>query len=284
MEQLFGIPTMQLMWVLLAVFGVGLVLIGASALRNRVSFRMAARNLPRRRAQTALVVLGLMLATMLFSASFTTGDTLTNSLRLQSLESLGQVDVQVQAEGQDSSEGQPFGESTAERARYFDADVATQVREKLSGSDRVAGVAPLATETVPVTARGTDLSEPTVSVLGIEEDSMQGFDRLTVASGKTLSVGDLGRDEVYLSTDAAKGLDVGEGDVVEATLAPEPEPSSGRLPGPNAGADAAALAAAEEAAALAEPKPSELTVAGVYERGANPSASASMVMHLERLQ
>ena len=284
MEQLFGIPTMQLMWVLLAVFGVGLVLIGASALRNRVSFRMAARNLPRRRAQTALVVLGLMLATMLFSASFTTGDTLTNSLRLQSLESLGQVDVQVQAEGQDSSEGQPFGEATAERARYFDADVATQVREKLSGSDRVAGVAPLATETLPVTARGTNLSEPTVSVLGIEEDSMRGFDRLTAASGKTLSVGDLGRDEVYLSADAAKGLDVGEGDVVEATLAPEPEPNAGGLPGPNAGANAAALAAAEEAAALAEPKPSELTVAGVYERGANPSASASMVMPLGRLQ
>ena len=129
MEQLFGIPTMQLMWVLLAVFGVGLVLIGASALRNRVSFRMAARNLPRRRAQTALVVLGLMLATMLFSASFTTGDTLTNSLRLQSLENLGQVDVQVQAKGQDSSEGQPFDETTAERARYFAAGVAAQVRE-----------------------------------------------------------------------------------------------------------------------------------------------------------
>ena len=284
MEQLFGIPTMQLMWVLLAVFGVGLLLIGASALRNRVSFRMAARNLPRRRAQTALVVLGLMLATMLFSASFTTGDTLTNSLRLQSLENLGQVDVQVQAEGQDSSEGQPFGETTAERARYFDADVAAQAREELSRSDRVAGVAPLATETVPVTAKGTDLSEPTVSVLGIEEGSMRGFDRLTTASGEALGVGDLGRNEVYLSAEAAKGLDVREGDVVKATLAPEPEvkPNAGGTPVPNA--DAAALAAAEEAAALAAPKPSELTVAGVYEAGANPSASASMVMPLGRLQ
>jgi len=140
MESLFGVPTMQLMWALLAVFGAGLILITASALRNRVSFRMAARNLPRRRAQTALVVLGLMLATMLFSASFTTGDTLTNSLRLQSLENLGQVDVQVRAEGQSSSGGEPFGETTAERARYFDEGIATQVREKLSGSDRVAGV------------------------------------------------------------------------------------------------------------------------------------------------
>jgi len=196
MEKLFGVPALQLMWVLLAVFGVGVVLISASALRNRVSFRMAARNLPRRRAQTALVVLGLMLATMLFSASFTTGDTLTNSLRIQSLENLGQVDVQVRAEGQNSTGGQPFGETTAERSRYFDEGIATEVREELSGSDRVAGVAPLATETVPVTAKGTDLSEPSVSVLGIDEGSMRHFDRPTTASGRTLSAGDLEEDEV----------------------------------------------------------------------------------------
>src|SRR5215213_2347269 len=98
-EELFGVPTQQLVWILLAVFGAAAMILGLSALRNRVSFRMAARNLPRRRTQTILVVLGLMLATMLFSASFTTGDTLTNSLRLQSLENLGQVDVQVQADG-----------------------------------------------------------------------------------------------------------------------------------------------------------------------------------------
>ena len=284
MEKLFGVPALQLMWVLLAVFGVGVVLISASALRNRVSFRMAARNLPRRRAQTALVVLGLMLATMLFSASFTTGDTLTNSLRIQSLENLGQVDVQVRAEGQNSSSGQPFGEATTERARYFDEGVTSEVRDKLSGSDRVAGVAPLATETVPVTAKGTDLSEPSVSVLGIDENSMQGFDRPTTASGKTLSVGDLKENEVYLSADAAEGLDVGEGDVVRATLAPEPkvDPSAARNLGANA--NAAALAGAAEEAAPVAPEPSELTVAGVYERGANPSESSSMVMPLGRLQ
>src|SRR4028119_844227 len=99
MEELFGVPTDRLMWTLLAVFSVGLVLLTLSALRNRVSFRMAARNIPRRRAQTALVVLGLMLATMLFSASFTTGDTLTNPLRLPSLEHLGQAALTPLAQG-----------------------------------------------------------------------------------------------------------------------------------------------------------------------------------------
>src|SRR5918998_6871219 len=209
MEKLFGVPALQLMWVLLAVFGVGVVLISASALRNRVSFRMAARNLPRRRAQTALVVLGLMLATMLFSASFTTGDTLTNSLRLQSLENLGQVDVQVQADGAGASGQQEFGESTSERAGYFDAKVADKVRDRLSGENHVSGVAPAAIETVPVTARGSDLSEPSTDVLGLDQEQMEGFDALTASSGKTLDPSDLGKDEIYLSADAAEGLDVG---------------------------------------------------------------------------
>lgn len=280
MEELFGVPTTRLMWVLLAVFGAGAILLTTSALRNRVSFRLAARNLPRRRAQTALVVLGLMLATMLFSASFTTGDTLTNSLRIQSLENLGQVDVEVLAEGQDSQNGQPFAEANAERARYFDEEVAVEARDRLSEKDRVAGVAPLATETVPVTARGTDLSEPSVDVLGIDGDSMRAFDKPTTASGRTLSVDDLGEDEVYLSADAARGLDVDEGDTVRATLAPEP--------GTNADvAVEAALngASVDEAAAITAPEPTDFTVAGIYERGANPtSTSSSMVMPLERLQ
>ena len=240
MEELFGVPTQQLMWILLAVCGAGALILGLSALRNRVSFRMAARNLPRRRTQTILVVLGLMLATMLFSASFTTGDTLTNSLRVQALENLGQVDVQVQAEGSGASGQQQFGPTSSERAGYFDAKVAGDVRDRLSDEDRVAGVAPAAIETVPVTAKGSDLSEPSTDVLGVDESSMNGFDRLTTASGKTLKPSDLGKDEVYLSADAAQGLAVGEGDEIEATFARKPEATAAPNAPPNAAARALA--------------------------------------------
>jgi putative ABC transport system permease protein len=272
-EELFGVPAQQLMWILLAVFGAGALILGLAALRNRVSFRMAARNLPRRRTQTILVVLGLMLATMLFSASFTTGDTLTNSLRVQSLENLGQVDVQVQADGSGASGQQQFGDTSSERASYFDAEVAGEVRERLSDENHVSGVAPAAIETVPVTARGSDLSEPSTDVLGVDESSMKGFDRLTTSSGKKLDPTDLGKNEIYLSADAAKGLDVGEGDVIEATFAQR----SGATAAPNA-------PPAAVPGALPVPRPSELTVAGVYESGANPASSTSMVMPLQRLQ
>ena len=273
MEELFGVPTQQLLWILLAVFGAAALILGLSALRNRVSFRMAARNLPRRRTQTILVVLGLMLATMLFSASFTTGDTLTNSLRLQSLENLGQVDVQVQADGAGASGQQEFGDTSSERAGYFEAKVADEVRDRLSDENHVSGVAPTAIETVPVTARGSDLSEPSTDVLGLDQEQMEGFDTLTTSSGKKLDPADLGKDEIYLSADAAEGLDVGNGDAIEATFAKEPGTTAAPNVPPAAGPGAVPV-----------PQPSELTVAGVYESGANPASSTSMVMPLQRLQ
>ena len=273
MEELFGVPTQQLVWILLVVFGAAALILGLSALRNRVSFRMAARNLPRRRTQTILVVFGLMLATMLFSASFTTGDTLTNSLRVQSLENLGQVDVQVQADGSNASGQQQFGQTSSERASYFDAKVSGEVRDRLSGENRVAGVAPAAIETVPVTAKGSELSEPSTDVLGVDQERIEGFDRLTTSSGKMLDPTDLGKDKIYLSADAAKGLDVGKGDVIRATFAQEPSTTAA----PNA--PPAAVPGAVPAA-----RPSELTVAGVYESGANPASATSMVMPLQRLQ
>jgi putative ABC transport system permease protein len=272
-EELFGAPTQQLLWILLAVFGAAALILGFSALRNRVSFRMAARNLPRRRTQTILIVVGLMLATMLFSASFTTGDTLTNSLRLQSLENLGQVDVQVQADGSGASGQQQLVETSSERAGYFDAKVADEVRDRLSDEKHVSGVAPAAIETIPVTARGSDLSEPSTDVLGLDQEQMEGFDTLTASSGKNLDPTDLGKDEIYLSADAAEGLDAGNGDVIEATF-PQKQ---GTTVGPNAPSAAAP-------GALPVPRPSELTVAGVYQSGANPASSTSMVMPLQSLQ
>jgi putative ABC transport system permease protein len=270
-EELFGVPAQQLMWILLAVFGAGALILGLSTLRNRVSFRMAARNLPRRQTQTILVVLGLMLATMLFSASFTTGDTLTNSLRVQSLENLGQVDVQVQADGSGASGQQQFGDTSSERASYFDAEVAGEVRDRLSDENHVSGVAPAAIETVPVTARGSDLSEPSTDVLGLDQEQMEGFDTLTTSSGKKLDPTELGKDQIYLSADAAEGLDVGNGDVIEATFAQKLDKTAAPNAPPAPGA-------------LPVPRPSELTVAGVYESGANPASSTSMVMPLQRLQ
>src|SRR5215207_1375683 len=237
MTELFGIPTGQLTSVLLAIFGAGALILAVLAVRDRTSFRMAVRNVPRRKAQTALIVMGLMLATLLFSAAFTTGDTLTNSLRIQALENIGRVDLVVKAEQPEAGGGASFGPGSGgpaapeARERYFDEELAGKIRERLANDESVAGVAPLAKETVPITSLKADLSEPRVEVLGMDASSMTGFDDLDTASGKTLALGDLEENEVYLSAKAAEGLDIGKGDKVEASLVrPTTEPRSRQSP------------------------------------------------------
>jgi putative ABC transport system permease protein len=316
MTELFGIPTEQLTLVFLAIFTAGALILAFLAVRDRVAFKMAVRNASRRPTQTALILLGLMLATLLFSAAFTTGDTLTNSLRVQALKSIGQVDVVVRAEQPESGGGVAFGPGAGgpplpeARERYFDESLVGKIRDHLSGVESVAGVAPLAKETVPVTSPRTGLSEPQVDVLGVDAGSMQGFDGLKTASGTTLALGDLKESEVYLSAKTAEGLDIGTGDKVEASLIRPPSESpgqqrlgTGRPGGPGAGrppvrvesgarppgsTDDGRPTESKIEARPAEPKseerPPEFVVAGVYDSGANPASDTSMVMPLENLQ
>jgi putative ABC transport system permease protein len=317
MDKLFGVPTGQLNLALLGVFVTGALVLASLAARDRTSFRMAVRNLPRRKAQTALIVTGLMLATLLFSAAFTTGDTLTNSLRSQALENVGRVDVVVKAEQPESEGGAAFGPGAGvavapeARERYFGEPLVGEIRDRLSGVESISGVAPLAKETVPVTAPKTDLSEPAVDVLGMDVSSMKGFDHLTTKSGKVLFVDDLAEDEVYVSRETAEGLGIGPGDKVEAALVrttaePERERSSepensGRSgvpqgpPGrpedgnrPAQVGNGTRLSGTPDDGRTAGPatgqEPPTLKVAGVYESGANPASDASMVMPLGELQ
>jgi len=208
MEKLFGIPIDQLMVALLIIFGVGVAVMIVVAIRNRVIFKLAVRNAPRRRAQAALIVLGLMLATLLFSASLTTGDTLTHSIRVQALEEIGEVDVVVQVEAREAS-GQPV---------YYDQAYFETVREGLEGISEVDGVAPLAAEVAPVVVLDTGLNEAQVNVLGYAEEWMSGFDRLEDEQGGFLSLSTLAPGQVYISSELANELNIGPSGTVYTYL------------------------------------------------------------------
>ena len=250
MDKLFGIPIDLLLTILLAVFGSGAALLAFSAARNRVAFKMAARNIPRRRAQTVLIVLGLMLATLLFSASFVTGDTLTNSFRTMATASLGEVDVQVKSDAP-SQNAMQMGNVPTSPDAYFDAGLADEARDRLAGDEEVAGVAPLAAESASVVSSKTGLSEARTDILGVDGESMNAFDHPTTTAGKTLSVSDLAPNEAYISAELAKNLDVGTGDKVEAYLGS---------------------------------RPVGIEVAGVYEKGATPAGETSLLLPLPELQ
>src|SRR5262249_30348952 len=95
MDTFFGVPTDR---IAAAALGAVAVVLGALAVRARrwpVFLRLGVRQLPRRPAQTALIVLGLTLSTALVAASLATGDTIAQSLRSAAVAELGPLDEVV---------------------------------------------------------------------------------------------------------------------------------------------------------------------------------------------
>src|SRR5512134_2052214 len=99
MEKLFGVEMATIAGVLSALLVVVIVSLALLAWRRPVFFKLGLRPIPRRRAQSVLIVLGLMLATLIITAAFVTGDTLSHSIRSVAIEGMGEIDEVVQVRG-----------------------------------------------------------------------------------------------------------------------------------------------------------------------------------------
>ena len=83
----------EILAVVLSV-GVGLILLWLliAALRNPVLIKLGLRNIPRRPAQSLLIILGLTLSTVIFISSLSLGDTLNYSVQRNAIDAYGAVD------------------------------------------------------------------------------------------------------------------------------------------------------------------------------------------------
>src|SRR3972149_6276799 len=98
MDALFGIPMNTIMAVLVALLAISLSAVLLIFIRNRIIFMMGLRNIPRRVAQTVLIVIGLMLSTVIITAAFTTGDTVDYSVTKQTYDLAGNTDIILDGE------------------------------------------------------------------------------------------------------------------------------------------------------------------------------------------
>ena len=92
MEELFGLSMNVLMMVVLTIFLATMVVVAVLAGRNRIMLKMGLRPIPRRLGQTVLIIVGVMLSTVIISAAFGTGDTISFSIRSEVLDSLKTID------------------------------------------------------------------------------------------------------------------------------------------------------------------------------------------------
>lgn len=92
MEELFGVSMDIIMAVLLAIFLPVIAVVAIIAWRNPVMLKLGLRNIPRRKSQTALIIVGIMMSTLIMAAAFGTGDSITYSIRKNAIDSLGTID------------------------------------------------------------------------------------------------------------------------------------------------------------------------------------------------
>jgi putative ABC transport system permease protein len=209
MNKLFGIPMTSIMIVLVALFAICLAGVAAIYLANRTMFRMGLRNLPRRGAQTLLVVVGLMLATLIITASFTTGDTLDYSVTTGSYNALQRSDLALNLSGDISTNALLGGSQT-----YLNQSAVPTLETRFQGDPDIEGFLPFLSAPVPALNPRTRLSEPAVDLSGIDSVRLAHLGGLTLMNGKKAALAALQPDQVLVSATTAGKLNVRDGDTL----------------------------------------------------------------------
>ncbi len=193
MNELFGLSMTYIMIALLVVLAIALAAVSAgSSFRNRVMFFIGLRNIPRRRAQTVLIIIGLMLSTLIISTAFSIGDTVDYSITSQALRPPAQHRRgRIRTGGRNSDD--PFETSSVVSARPIPDGQATTWPTRFT-RDPMASTArsPLSSRPVPVSDERAGQTEPLVLLAGAGPDqcaaSRPTSNRLT---GEILSLSDL---------------------------------------------------------------------------------------------
>src|SRR3954451_1020634 len=177
MDTIFGLPLSGLMFGLLIALGVCMAMVAWVAWRRPVIFKLGIRNIPRRKAQTILIVVGLMLSTLIISAALGTGDTVDNSVSSAVYDSLGRVDeVVVFSKDQDAN----INNSVSNK---IPASAYDEVAAAVQNDPNVDGVGKVLFELVPVTNPDRGQGEPEVVLTGYDPQTMATFGGLKTTGG-----------------------------------------------------------------------------------------------------
>jgi putative ABC transport system permease protein len=206
MNELFGIPMEDLLVVLAVMLAAVAGALGLLAVRNRVLLKLGVRNVRRRRARSALIVVGLMLGTTIIAAALATGDTMNHTIRSTAIAALGETDEVVSAKG--AVEDIPGELGQASGTGYFSERTVDEVSAVLARSNLADGVAGGIRKDVAVQAPVQRQTEPSVSLFAPDAARMEGFAPIRNVEGGEVALADLRPGELYLNEKAADRMHV----------------------------------------------------------------------------
>jgi putative ABC transport system permease protein len=208
----FGIPAPTVAtWIAVAVLAVlvGLLLF---ALFNRVLLKMALRNIPRRRMQTVLILFGLMLATLIITASLSVGDTLNYSLAAIQLRQIGGID---EAFTRHQSNQDVTGTSTASTEFFSEAQAADVIARAKKDPNVAAAAGVIAASGSTIDTTTSQSSSENVSIIGVPVTFSTLWGQLHSSSGANLDLAQLAPNEVFIGDSLGSILNASVGDTLQ---------------------------------------------------------------------
>jgi ABC-type lipoprotein release transport system permease subunit len=203
MNELFGVSMTYIAAVCVALTLLIFVAIGYIAWRNPVMFKMGLRNIPRRKAQTALIIVGLMLSTLIMSAAFGTGDTLTSSVTSEVFDILGEADQWVSWDAQQNP--------APREQQVIPLSTVDEWKRQLAGDPDIEAIVPFQRETLPVQNVRTRLNEPSARIVAFRAEDAAALGGLRDLEGNPVQLS--GRN-LAVNEDLARELDARVGDTV----------------------------------------------------------------------
>jgi len=182
------------------------------AVVNRVLLKMALRNIPRRRAQTVLILFGLMLATLIITASLSVGDTLSYSLQAIQLKQIHGID---EAFTRHQASQYVQGATTADTEFFSNAQAADVIARVQQDPNIAAAIGVIAASGSMIDASTRQSSSENVAVFGVPADFGTVWGSLLSRSGANLNVAALAPDEVFIGNQLGDLLNAHPGDRLE---------------------------------------------------------------------
>lgn len=208
MDELFGIPMSTIVIALAAMLVVSLLSVAWVYTRRRVIFRLGARNIPRRKAQTALIVFGLMLSTLIVTAALGTGDTVDSSMTSEVYGQLGPIDQFVADRSEEEIDYNSFAATIPQSAW-------TDLQPTLTGADLIDGASPFLEQRISARENASGVGVPELVAMGLDSTTVESLGGLKGTNGDTIDLASLPDGSVVLSEAAAKSLEAKTGDTVE---------------------------------------------------------------------
>ena len=211
MTDIFGIPATTIAGYMAGAVGAIVLALLLFAAVNRILLRMALRNIPRRRAQSVLILFGLMLATLIITASLAVGDTSSYSLQAIEVRQIGGVDAAFTRPGTNTIAG--AGTASTD---FFTADQLAAAIAAARSDPNVAATSPA------VVAPGSMLDQTTgqtssenVVIFGVGSDFESVWGTIHSRSGGRLTISSLGPTDVFIGSSLADHIAARIGDSLQ---------------------------------------------------------------------